>query len=65
MSRSVQMDYERYRTPGVALHVHKCYECATVTAAPPVEPGLWLCELHTPVLRFCDEVHSEFRAGGE
>ena len=59
MSRSVRGP--DYRNP---TYLHQCHECATLTANPIIA-GAWLCDAHqpAPALLFCDEVHSEFRAG--
>lgn len=43
MSRSVRMDYERYRTPTTLF---PCYECATLTPTLPDASGVALCDQH-------------------
>jgi hypothetical protein len=43
MSRSMRMDYERYRNP---IILYPCYECATLTPSLPDMSGVSLCDAH-------------------
>lgn len=46
MSRSVRMDYGRYRDP---ITLFQCYECATLTTNLPDASGVALCDKHKGV----------------